>query len=239
MKTLLSLALGLALLAPSARAAEDPFAGWSEAQLKVKILQLHKENTELKAKLAAPSASSGQASVAKASKEMLLDDFEGDMAKNGKAWWGGCDENKLGTTLAPQPWVATKGGSKASPGKAGRISGTYGKNQEPWPWASLSLALADPNIAGYSALRFNVKGDGKAYVTRLARSAVKDFAHYAATFTAGKAWTTVTLKLSDFAQPSWGAAVSGGFTDVEKIEFSPTVNEQPYDLWIDDVTLVP
>jgi hypothetical protein len=239
MKKLLSLALGLALLVPAARAAADPLAGWSEAQLKVKVLQLMKENQELKAKLGSPSTGSGQASAAKATKEMLLDDFEGDLARNGKAWWAGCDDNKLGTTLAPQPWAPSKGGSKASPGKAGRIHGTYGKNQEPWPWAALSLALADPDISGYSALRFNVKGDGKAYVARLGRAAVKDFAHYAANFTATKDWSTVTIKLADFAQPSWGAPVSGGFTDVEKVEFSPTVNEQAYDLWIDDVTLLP
>jgi hypothetical protein len=238
MKKLLGLALGLALLVPAAvRAAADPLAGWSEAQLKVKVLQLMKENQELKAQLSAAPA--GAATAPKASGEFLLDDFEGDLARNGKAWWAGCDENKLGTTLAPQPWAASKGGSKASPGRAGRIHGTYGKNQEPWPWAALSLALADPNISGYSALRFNVKGDGKTYVARIGRAAVKDFAHYAANFTAGKDWSTVTIKLSDFAQPNWGATVSGGFTDVEKIEFSPTVNEQAYDLWIDDVTLLP
>lgn len=237
MKILFSLALGLALLPLAAPAAEDPFAGWTEAQLKVKILQLHRENQELKAKLAGGGAA--PAPVAKASAPLLLDDFEGDMARNGKAWWAGCDDNKLGTTLAPQPWAPSKGGSKASPGRAGRIHGTFGKNQDPWPWAALSLAMSDPNLSGYSALRFNAKGDGRTYVARIGRAAVKDFAHYAANFTAGKEWSTVTLRFADFAQPSWGAPVGGAFTDVEKIEFSPLMNEQPYDLWIDDVTLVP
>lgn len=237
MNKLFSLAFCLALLPLAAHAADDVLAGWTEAQLKVKVLQLQKENQELKAKLSAAPASAAPA--AKAAKEMLLDDFEGDVAKNGKAWWAGCDDNKLGTTLAPQPWVPAKGGSKSSPGRSGRISGFFGKSVEPWPWASLALALENPDLSGYSAIRFNVKGDGGQYILRLGRTSVKDFANYSATFTAPKDWTTVTLKLADFAQPSWGAPVAGPHTDVEKLEFSPNVNEKAYDLSLDDVTLVP
>lgn len=237
MKTLLGLLLGLALLPLSARSAEDPFAGWSEAQLKVKVLQLQKENSDLKAKLSAGAAVAAPA--AKAAGELLLDDFEGAEPKHAKGWWAGCDDNKLGTTLSPQPWAPSAGGSKLSPGHSGRISGSFGKAQEPWPWASLALALNEQDLRGYSALRFSVKGDGRAYVARLCKATVKDFAYHAANFTATKDWSTVTLKFSDFAQPNWGAPVAAEFSDVEKFEFSPSVNEQPYDLAIDDVTLVP
>lgn len=237
MKTLLGLALGLALLPLTARAADDPFAGWSPAQLKVKVLQLQKENSDLKAQISA--AAPAVAPAAKAASEVLLDDFEAADPKNGKAWWAGCDDNKLGTTISPLPWAPSKGGSTLSPGHSGHISGTYGKAEAPWPWASLALTLNNQDLRGYSALRFNVKGDGKLYVVRACRAAVKDFAFHAANFTATKDWSSVTIKLSDFAQPNWGAPVPAEFSDVEKLEFSPTVNEQSYDLSIDDVTLVP
>lgn len=240
-RTTLALA-GLFALATLAHADKDPLEGWTPQQLKVKVLQLVKENKELKEKLAA-SAGSAPAQVAPSSavtKDMLLDNFEADMASNGQSWWSGCDSDNIGSTLAPQPFVAEKGGSPLSPGRSGRIHGTLGKDtgQAPWPWASFALALSDPNISGYSAVSFYTKGDGGKYTIQLVKTAVKDFANYQAQFTAGKEWTKVTIKLSEFAQPSWGAPVAAGFTDVEKIQLNPTVGGAAYDFSIDDLTLV-
>jgi len=240
MKKLLALALGAALLPLAARAAEDPFAGWSDAQLKVKILQLQKENSELKAKLSSAPAAGATATAAKAKAPMLLDDFEGDTAKNGQGWWSGCDDNKLGTTLQPQPWAAEKGGSKDSPGHAGHIKGHFGTAKEPWPWASASLKITDPDLSGYSAISFWTKGDGQKQRLVISRAAVKDFAHYYVEFTAPKAWTKVSIPLSSFAQPAtWGEKVPMAWNDVEKIDFMPLANDADYDIWFDDITLVP
>jgi hypothetical protein len=233
----LSLALAAALaVAPALLKADDPFAGWSEAQLKTKILQLQKEVAQLKA---APAAgATAAAPSAKATADMLLDDFEGATAKNGSAWWAGCDDNKLGTTLEPQPWTPSAGGSKDSPGHCGRIHGHFGTTQAPWPWASLALALTNPDISGYSALRFWAKGDGSNVRVQVCKVAVKDFATHEAQFVAGKDWTLVTLPLSGFKQPNWGKAVGDTFNDVEKIAFGPIDGGKDYDFSIDDVTLV-
>jgi hypothetical protein len=231
----LSLALAASLaLAPALLKADDPFAGWSDAQLKTKILQLQKENADLKAKggaaVAAPSA--------KATADLLLDDFEGATAKNGSAWWAGCDDNKLGTTLLPQPWAPEKGGSKDSPGHSGRIHGHYGSQKAPWPWASLALALTNPDISGYSALRFWAKGDGSTVRVQVGKVAVKDFATHESQFKTSADWTLVTLPLDGFKQPNWGKAVGDVFNDVEKISFGPVDGDKDYDISIDDLTLV-
>ena len=232
----------LAMAVP-AFADKDPFEGWTVQQLKVKVLQLQKENKELKDKAAmapAPAASTGAAASAPAAAtaNRLLDDFEADMAKNGQTWWNGCDDGKLGTVLEPVPFAAAKGGSPASPGRSNRIHGKMGANHEPWPWASTALALDTPDLRGYSAISFYVKGDGQKHKVSLCKTAVKDFAHFTAEFPASKDWTKVTLKFSDFAQPSWGAPVAASFEDVEKIQFSPGQPEAPFDFSIDDVTLV-
>ena len=236
-KLVLGLVLALATAPVLLHAGDDPLAGWSEAQLKVKVLQLQKENVELKAKLAGAAAVATAAPAAKASGALLIDDFEGPMAKNGTAWWNGCDDNKLGTTLEPQPYAASPGGVK---GLCNRIHGHMGSNKEPWPWASTGLKFTDPNISGYSALVFWVKGDGGKAKVQLQRSAVKDFSHFSAEFTAPKAWTKVTLPLSGFAQPAtWGEKIPMGWTDVEGLQFMPATNDADYDFSIDDLQLVP
>ena len=233
----LALAAGLAL-APMLLKADDPFAGWSDAQLKTKILQLQRENAALKSKGGDAAAAPAAASSAKATANLLLDDFEGATAKNGNAWWAGCDDNKLGTTLQPQPWAPSPGGSKDSPGHCGRIHGHFGTSKAPWPYATLALALSNPDISGYSAVRFWAKGDGGTVRVQLCKLAVKDYASHEATFTAGSDWTLVTLPLSSFKQPNWGKPVGDVFNDVEKIAFGPVDGDKDYDFSIDDLTLL-
>ena len=230
----LALAAGL-VLAPMLLKADDPFAGWSDAQLKTKILQLQRENAALKSKggdavAAAPSA--------KATANLLLDDFEGATAKNGNAWWAGCDDNKLGTTLFPQPWAPSPGGSQDSPGHCGRIHGHFGASKAPWPYADLALALRDPDISGYTTLRFWAKGDGGTVRVQLCKLGVKDYAFHSADFVSAHGWTQVTLPLSSFKQPNWGKAVGDVFNDVEKIQFTPVDGDKDYDFSIDDLTLL-
>lgn len=255
MKKLLALALGAALLTVSgaARAADDPFAGWTEAQMKAKIKMLMQENAELKAKPAAASSTAPAKAEApapvtttaapaakKAPKPLVLDDFEGDMAKNGVAWYSGCDKGGLGSTISPDPFVAAKGGSKDSPGHCGHVKGHLGTSKDPWPWATLSLKATDPDISAYSAISFWVKGDGKTYHLLMGRTAVKDYAHYYAEFTAPKDWTKVTLPLASFTQPAtWGEKVPMAWNDLEKYDFMPVTNDEDFEFSIDDVTLLP
>jgi hypothetical protein len=238
MKKLLSLACGLALLPLAARSADDPFAGWSEAQLKVKITQLSKENKELKEKLAAGAGSGSAAAAAPAAKataDLLVDDFEAPTAKNGQGWWNGCDDNKLGTTLEPQPYAPAPGGHS---GSCNRIHGHMGANKAPWPWAQTGLKLTDPNLSGYSGVSFWAKGDGLVHRISLQRTAVKDFAHFYAEFTAPKAWTKVTIPFTQFAQPAdWGEKIPMAWTDVETIQFLPGTNDADYDFSVDDLVL--
>ncbi|MGH7443152.1 MAG: CIA30 family protein [bacterium] len=223
-------------LAPSLAHCDDPFGGWTRQQLEVKIVQLQSQNAELRAQ--ASSVASVPVPPPKASADLLLDDFETPLASNGRSWWAGCDSNSLGTTLAPQPFVAQAGGGPLSPGHCGRIHGHLGRSQAPWSWAQMTLPLASPDIRGYSALSFYVRGDGGHYRVQLCRATVKDFAFPEAGFDAPRNWTKVSLPLSSFEQPSWGKSVGGDLSDVEKINFTPTSADQDYDLSIDDLTLV-
>jgi hypothetical protein len=230
------LAFSVALFADA-----DPFDGWTLQQLKVKVAQLQKENKALKDQLAsAPVASSVSATAAPvaAQGDRLLDDFEADQARTGQAWWTGADDNKLGTTLEPVPFVAKKGGSPVSPGHCGRIHGKLGAARDPWPWANLILAMDNEDLRGYSAISFYVKGDGLTHQVQFCKTSVKDFANFSAEFPTTKDWVKQTIKFSDFAQPSWGAQVPRVFNDVEKIQFVPGTPEAAFDFSIDDLTLV-
>jgi hypothetical protein len=263
MKKLLALALGAALLPLAARAAADPYAGWTEAQFKAKIKMLTDENAVLKAKASTPSTAPAasapstpaaapspitlpasvlvvQEPVAKASKPYLLDDFEGAMAKNGQPWYSGCDTGNLGSTVSPDPFVPAKGGSKDSPGHSGRIKGHLGTEKAPWPWATLSLKMNGQDLTPYSAISVWVKGNGGSYRLLLGRTAVKDFAHFVTVFNAPKDWTKMTFPLSAFKQPdTWGEKIPMAWNDVEKIDFMPLDNDKDYDISIDDLTLLP
>jgi hypothetical protein len=260
---------GALLLAPMAALADDPYAGWTDQQLKVRAAQLTNQNAELagvttqakvdttafdgqtsdqlkadvsklqdaNAALQKKGAPAAAPTVVPAKADLLLDNFEGSTVA-GQSWWAGCDNNNLGTTLLPQPFVPETGGCPKSPGHSGRIHGHFGKGIAPWPYAQLVLTLAKGDLRPYSALKFYVKGDGGHYKVELRTPAVKDFAYYASEFDAPKDWTLVTLPLKSFAQPStWGKAVPADFSAVEKISFAPTANDKDYDFSIDDVTL--
>jgi hypothetical protein len=162
---------------------------------------------------------------------LLLDDFSGATASNGQSWWSGCDSGHLGTTLAPQPFTHKKGSA--------RIHGHLGKGMAPWPWACMSLHMAQPDFRPYKALSFYAKGDGGHYRVQICRLAVKDFCFHQATFTAPKDWTLVRIPLTHFDQPSdWGQSVPADFKDVDKLVFGTTVTDTDYDFSISGLTLV-
>lgn len=173
---------------------------------------------------------------------LKIDDFETDQSTLGTVWWTGSDTNNLGTTLAPNPFVRSKGGSPKSPGYCAGIKGHLGSARAPWPWAFLSLSL-DPagkpmDLTAYKSIRFYTKGSGSLCLVALNRLAVKDYADFTATFTPTDDWTQVTIALSDFAQANWGAQLPKVFNDVEKLTFSPKTNDADYDFKIDDIEFV-
>ncbi len=171
-------------------------------------------------------------------KVLKVDDFESEKPAFGNGWWSGCDQNNLGTTLQPQPFERLSGGSSQSQGFCAGIKGHLGKAVAPWPWASLNLGLgqeAGVDLNAYQAVRFNAKGDGKTYSVSLARAAVTDYAGFSASFTASKDWAPVTILFEEFKQPDWGKKLPRAFPDVKSLGFSPTVNNEDYDLMIDDV----
>jgi hypothetical protein len=219
------------------RAQDDSFSGWTNEQLKMKIVQLEKEvsmlrSRQLVAQVSAPTK------VAVAGKDMLLDDFEGDKAKNGEAWATLCDSAGLGTTLSPMPFAAEKGGSPQSPGHSGRIHGHVGTGKAPWPWAMLALNLPESDLRAYKGISFYIKGNGGPVRVQLLKGSVKDFAHFSAELNASRSWTKVNLSFKDFKQPAWATQVPAVFDDVEKIAFMAGAIGADFDFQIDDLTLV-
>lgn len=170
-----------------------------------------------------------------------LDDLDADDNLVSTSWWSGADKNGLGTVLAPDPFRPSEGGSPTSPKRCARISGHFGKNQPPYPWAQMSLAL-DPagktvDLSMFQAIRFSAKGRGRAKLL-VGREAVKDFADYAAAFDLTEQWTQVVVPLADLRQPGWGKPVAKSWTDVKGFRFEPTDFDADFDIGIDDLELV-
>jgi hypothetical protein len=235
--------LALVLVAPALLHADDSFEGWTNEQLKMKIIQLQKEVTLLRTKLQLAPAQTGAQGAAPASgvvatKDMLLDDFEGDRAKNGQAWASLADAANLGTTLQPMPFEAAQGGSPQSPGHSGRIHGHLGAGRAPWPWAMMSLNLPDGDLRAYRGISFYLKGKAGGVKVQLVKGSVKDFANFSAQVDTSAGWRKVTLLFSDFKQPAWAQQVSAVFDDVEQIAFQPATMDADFDFQIDDLTLV-
>jgi hypothetical protein len=223
-------------LAGLAPCAEDTYASWTPEQLKMKILQLEKEVAMLREH---PASADPSGSGAALLKEMLVDDFEGEKAKNGESWATACDSSMLGTIVQPLPFVASTGGSPQSPGHSGRIHGHLGAGKAPWPWAFMALNLSDNDLRAYHGISFYVKGNGGPLRVQLLKGAVKDFAHFSVETATTRSWKKVNLAFSDFKQPAWAKAVPAVFDDVEKITFGPSTMDADFDFQIDDLSLNP
>jgi chitinase len=172
---------------------------------------------------------------------LALANFEKAELKHalGGAWEGSFDPNGLGTTQSPSPFGLSAGGRGGSKHHL-RIFGHFGKSQAPWPYADMRASFELTDLTPFSGIRFWAKGDGKSYVVAIVRSAVRDYAHPRAAFTAAKEWTLVELAFDAFAQPNWGRQVPPARYDVTALSFQPgpTFNDEEYDLAIDDVELI-
>lgn len=228
---------------------EDPYAGWSEAQLKEEIRRLKEELRERKSSPRAGSGSEYRPSVEKAANDLpegawLVDDFEAPHPPSGAGgWWTGADQNDMGTTIEPDPYERLKGGSPATPGYCGGIRGFLGPNEEPWTWAVLTVGLRPNNapmdLTKFSALSFYTKGNGNPVQVQLQRAVVKDHAHFQARYEAPKKWERLRIPFSEFRQPGWGESFPQEFPDVHHLSFSPALHEAPYDFRVDDVAFLP
>lgn len=243
-KTVWLLALCLALSVGLSRADDNSYQGWTTDQLKAEIAKLKKQIADLQAKANSSSSdySTDNSMVSDANGVTKIDDFEKESPSLGTSWWEGCDQNKMGTTISPDPYTRLKGGSPKSPGYCAGMKGHLGPNEEPWAWATLSLALGNNgepmDLTTYKAIRFYTFGDGKDHLIRLQKISVKDFADFEAHFTAPKKWTQVTIPFDQFAQPDWGKKLERKFDDVKNVAFAPGLNDADYDFKIDDLELL-
>ena len=232
------LAAGLVLTGSVLFAAEDPYQGWTTDQLKAEIKKLKTQLEELQPKTK-PGGADYSAQPTPVGGVVPIDDFEKDLPSFGTGWWEGCDQNKMGTTIFPDPYERIKVGSPASPGYCAGLKGHLGPNEEPWTWANLSLNLAGNetpvDLTTYKALRFYTKGDGKSHVVSLIKASVKDYADFQDPFTSPAKWTQVTLPMAEFAQPNWGTQLERKFDDVKSISFTPGLHDADYDFKIDDL----
>jgi hypothetical protein len=175
--------------------------------------------------------------------KVLVDDFESGKPQNllGGPWQVQLDNGGLGTLVKNKDQFLVKDGANGSKFCA-RIFGHFGKMVAPWPYATLytSLTNEEPmDMSEFKAIEFWAKGDGKNYDVMVYPSQVTDYAQFRHAFTAPKAWAKVHMDLATFSQPDWGAKVPQDFSSVKEIQFAPSaMNDEDFDLSIDDVTLV-
>lgn len=179
------------------------------------------------------------ASFSFGAEDFLIDDFEAETSRLQVPWWTGQDENNLGTKLSPIPFQREKGGAPPSSGHGAHLSGVFGENKPPYPWAQFSLSLGPEgaDLSPYRALRFWAKGKGRFRVI-LVKKAVTDWADYEFVFELPAQWTPITAPFSDFKQPEWGKPVERRFHDVKEIKFAPVDHGAPFDVWLDHIALV-
>lgn len=172
--------------------------------------------------------------------DRLIQDFDNASVNPGHYWYE-FDKNPLGTVANPNPFKLADEGSPKSPGHSAHIWGTLGASRAPWSWVQLQLFLNGPkkaeDISGYKNVSFYAKGDGGRYQVAIVRDAVKDFDQFHYEFTAPREWTLIQIPIEAFKQAGWGKAIQGPATDVKFINISPATPEQPFDIFIDDVTL--
>ena len=127
-KTVWLLALCLAFSAGLSRAQDDSYKGWNTDQLKAEIAKLKKQIADLQAKanLNSSDYSTNDSTVTDVNGVTKVDDFEKETPILGTSWWEGCDQNKMGTTISPDPYTRLKGGSPKSPGYCAGMKGAFG-----------------------------------------------------------------------------------------------------------------
>ncbi len=171
-------------------------------------------------------------------KSLLVDDFDAAGPRNGAVWGAEMDMNNLGTiaTYRLEP------SGDAERKQAAHFKGKLGKNEKPWPWATLSINV-DPNatptdFSAVKAVRFWAKGNGEQFRLAVSRKAVTDYGHYGHNFTIPTTWKQITVPIERLAQPDWAAKVAPGWSDVVAVQWAPVAGDAPFDVWIDNVELV-
>jgi hypothetical protein len=171
---------------------------------------------------------------------LLLSDFDKGSLQHalGGLWQAEVDHNGLGTVLHPSPLAVTPGGARSR--NALKVWGHYGKNQAPWPHASVAARFGKVDLSAFRGLRFFAKGDGKTYSVLLERESVRDYAHFRFDFIAGPVWSEIRIRFADFGQPDWGARVEPAWFDVTGLTFSPSsrLDDEDFELWLDSVELL-
>ena len=172
--------------------------------------------------------------------ELLVEDFEGASGHLGP-WSVAVNDNGLGSTLEPSPFVPAAGGCPASPGHSGRIHGHLGPNRAPYSWAQLTLPVSADgkgrDLSAYKSLRFWVRGDGKRHGVKLLRASVVDHDNFRYNLPTTGDWRELALPLDAFVQAGWGKAVPQGYGDVTAIMFEAGEFDSGYDFQVDQVRL--
>ncbi len=173
--------------------------------------------------------------------DLLISDFEAGTLEHalGGVWESSFDSHGLGTTQSPSPFALSPDGYAGSKFCL-RISGHFGKSQEPWPYADMRASFPRKDLTPYQGVRFWAKGDGKDYIVAIVRDAVSDFSHFRTPFTATTEWKQIQVEFANFKQPDWGKPMPLAWNDVTAISFQPgkAFDDEDYDLAIDQVELV-
>jgi len=105
-------------------------------------------------------------------------------------------------------------------------------------WEAVPDAAELANLKAAASISFKVKGDDKTYKIVLPASDVNDYCYHFTTFTAGTTEATVTVDISDFEQPTWGAQKSLNRTLIERIQWQTNDGATgEFSLTIKDLTL--
>jgi len=86
-------------------------------------------------------------------------------------------------------------------------------------WEAIPDTSALATLRSATSISFKVKGDGKTYKIMLPTSSVTDYSYHFAAFTASSTETTITVNISDFAQPEWGNQVTLNKSQLNTIQW--------------------
>ena len=223
----------------------DPYSGMNAEALRRVVGQLEKELEGVKKQLDRLEGKAGAKGAGPDAKRSgwLLDDFESGNewdTKGGGGWWSGHDNNGMGTTREPDPFKPQKGGSPASPGYSGRLSGFLGPNEEPWAWSTLEYNFGDQgkDIREYKGLEFWIKGNQADVRVQVKRAAVTDYCYHEKIIKPGTDWQKVYIPFDEIQQADWGKQVAHDFKDIKAVSWSPALHEAKYDFAIDQIRLI-
>lgn len=112
-------------------------------------------------------------------------------------------------------------------------------------FASLGFSMAKTeemhptDIDGYTAIEFDVKGNGETYSVLTVSSLVKDYNFHTATFTAPTEWKTVRIPFTDMKQsPYFGKQIALDLKTITDISFGASGKDYVVDMDLKNIHLV-